>query len=195
MNRRDFLRRAAATGVLGAAAVASTPVAGAVTLGDIEGSVRCYCGCGKVLETCDCKYADNARAFIQEKVDAGLPKEEVIDAYVAQFTMWQGPSGLQDYPLRATVAKEGRGLSLWLIPPIGLVVGAAFVSYYLKRDVGEGGTASGMGAECPGCGTPVDPSSKFCTGCGEELGFSYCTSCGAEVVAGDSFCSACGESL
>ncbi len=147
---------------------------------------------------CDCEYADNGRAFVREKIQEGLSKDEVIDAYVAQFTMDRAPNGPQNYPLRATVSKEGRGLSLWLIPPIGVIVGASLVYYFLKQDLGSkkgGGASASSSMDCGECGASVPSGSKFCTECGSEVGASFCRSCGESATPGDAFCSNCGEVL
>jgi len=196
MKRRKFLRKAAAAGTVVGAGIAATPTAAAATLSEIESSVRCYCGCGKMLEICDCQYADNGRKFVREKIDQGLSKEEIIQAYVDQFTMDVGPEGPQDYPLRASVAKSGKGLSLWLLPPAAVVVGASLVYYYLKRDVNRDSPGGSVGAKnCPECGSDVDAGAQFCPGCGTDLGSasSFCPSCGEEVS--DKFCSNCGGKL
>lgn len=48
--------------------------------------------------------------------------------------------------------------------------------------------------ECPGCHQPVEPSARFCPGCGTALD-ARCPSCGERVEPGTRFCSACGVAL
>lgn len=198
MKRRDFLKGVTAAGA-GAATLSRIPVASAqTTVNDVAQDVRCYCGCGDILAICDCEDAVNGEAFVQDKLDQGMSKEEVIDAYVQQFS---GPMN-SEYNLRATVSKSGRGLSLWLLPPVAIVVGGAALYYFVKR--GTGGTTAGSGATgatvtCGDCGSEVPADSKFCRSCGAEVtaapGANYCPGCGTEATGDGAFCTDCGEQL
>lgn len=198
MKRRDFLRGTAALGATGAATLAGAPSASAqTTVNDVAQDVRCYCGCGDILAICDCEDAVNGEAYIQDKLNQGMSKQEVIDAYVQQFT---GPMN-SEYNLRASVAKEGRGLSLWILPPVAVVVGAAAFYFFLKRGMGQDTSSSSTSTTpCPDCGEAVPTGAKFCTGCGSEMpksgssGTNFCPSCGEKAGEG-AFCTSCGEQL
>lgn len=199
MKRRDFLKGAAAAGT-GAATLSRVPVASAQTTVDgVSQDLRCYCGCGDLLSMCDCEDAVRGRTFVQDKIDQGMSRDEIIDAYVNQFS---GPMN-SEYNLRATVSKSGRGLSLWLLPPVVIVVGGAALYYFIKRGTGETATAgtgsAGATVTCGDCGSEVPADSKFCRSCGAEVtavsGANYCPGCGTEATGDEAFCTNCGEEL
>ena len=48
--------------------------------------------------------------------------------------------------------------------------------------------------ECPTCGQPVKPDSRFCSSCGASL-LNSCPACGHSVDASYKFCTACGSKL
>jgi len=47
---------------------------------------------------------------------------------------------------------------------------------------------------CVKCGEMLEPSTRFCTHCGTEVG-AACSSCGGTIRTGDIFCSSCGINL
>ncbi len=63
--------------------------------------------------------------------------------------------------------------------------------------VGNIDASAEMLAQCPSCGSRLQPGKKFCAGCGKPVGQaaqkSFCTSCGAQLDAGSKFCGDCGQ--
>lgn len=56
------------------------------------------------------------------------------------------------------------------------------------------------GMNCPQCGTPIPPGSKFCPGCGAKVEdmkpkAAFCPNCGSKVEPGAKFCPNCGNKL
>ncbi|HWS22202.1 MAG TPA: zinc-ribbon domain-containing protein [Methanoregula sp.] len=58
---------------------------------------------------------------------------------------------------------------------------------------------------CPGCGTTINPGTKFCGDCGTPVHVpaavatpqttSFCPSCGNPLIAGIKFCGSCGAKI
>jgi membrane protease subunit (stomatin/prohibitin family) len=48
---------------------------------------------------------------------------------------------------------------------------------------------------CPKCHAQAPATSKFCPGCGNQMGFVTCANCGQSVPGGGKFCSSCGKPL
>lgn len=127
---------------LPAAALAQAPQ---TSLADIEDEVMCPI-CGVPLEhATEAPQAIQERAFIRERVDAGLSKEQIKDDLVAEF----GPEVL------AIPETEGFDLAAWLVPGLALIAAAVAILLGLRRwrsgggdggdpDPGDGG---GLGDE------------------------------------------------
>ncbi len=52
--------------------------------------------------------------------------------------------------------------------------------------------------KCSACGVSIDPSMKFCPGCGQKVSAhakAFCPECGCETQPGALFCSECGYRL
>ena len=47
---------------------------------------------------------------------------------------------------------------------------------------------------CSVCRKPIQPDSKFCSGCGNPI-HQFCSKCGKPIVAGANFCPECGQKL
>lgn len=157
---------------------------------------------------CDCAYAENGKQFIQNQINQGSTQQEIIDTYVTYFTNPSNrvqlpgvdfaPDAQLDYNLRATVAKEGKGLTLWLLPPIAVVIGAAALYYTLIHKKQQNTEASST--QCPECNETTPPNATYCTKCGTKTPKTtpqtpnYCPACGAKTTA-NQFCTECGEKL
>lgn len=166
--------------------LATVAAAPAVSAGDgLLGSLQCPCGCGKFLSTCDCSDADSARAFVASQREMGKSDAEIADAYGAEY----GEAFVNFVP------KKGSGLSLWAIPPLAVLVGAAGVYYVLTRKGTESSVGTPVTAVCEGCGSELDPGQNFCPSCGAEVTVDQCGNCGAPVEAGDDFCASCGSKV
>ncbi len=97
--------------------------ADALTLGDIEGDVMCTCGCGKVLENCDCGTAEMMRDEIRGMIEKGMTKDEIIKELQSMY----GKEVLVNPP------KEGVFAGLWYYPVIVISIGVAIIYVLLKK--------------------------------------------------------------
>lgn len=168
-------------GILSLLLVTSLLVVPAAAAGDgLSGSLQCPCGCEKFLTTCDCGSADNGRAFVQSLSAEGKDDSEIAEAYGARF----GEEYVNYVP------KRGRGLSLWVVPLIGAVVGSAALYYKLKLSEES---RTGTGISCEECGSTVESGQKFCSSCGSEVSAATCRGCGKGLQGSTKFCTACGE--
>lgn len=147
----------------------------------LDGALQCYCDCGKFLVTCDCGSAAEAGEYIDSLRAAGKDDSEIAQLYGERY----GEEYVNYIP------KSGRGLSLWLLPPLGVIIGAGALYYRLRR-TGEVSSRAN-GARCSGCGASLAQDAKFCIECGEPAGVTTCTGCGSQVSDDDAFCTGCGE--
>lgn len=110
------MRRLAALCALLLAVIA--PVASAATPQfseeQLETEVMCPV-CGTRLDLSHSPAADQIRAFIEQKRDAGWTKQQVKDALVAQF----------GERILATTPTSGSGLVAWLVPLLAAAAGVA----------------------------------------------------------------------
>lgn len=164
MRRRQVLKGAAAAGT-GAAALSRVPGAMGMTLEDFSRDVRCPCGCGERLNRCSSPKARQGKAFIREKISEGWSRDRIIDTYVERFT---GPAN-SGYELRVTVEKSGRGLLLWLFPPVSVAVAASALYLFVTRRTGVEASRDVGSGYCPSCGEEAVGGAEFCTGCGDSL--------------------------
>ena len=81
---------------------------------ELETEVMCPV-CGTRLDLSHSPAADQIRAFIEQKRDAGWTKQQVKDALVAQF----------GERILATTPTSGSGLFAWLVPVIAGIAGVA----------------------------------------------------------------------
>lgn len=147
----------------------------------LDGALQCPCDCGKFLVTCDCESAAEAEAFVDSLRRSGRDESEIAERYGERY----GEEFVNYVP------KSGRGLSLWLLPPIGVVIGAGALYYRLRRPERH---VTGSG-RCEGCGAELGPDACYCTECGAEAGVSTCGACGATVQRSAAFCTKCGEPI
>lgn len=117
--------------VLTALALPATALAQApqTSLADIEDEVMCPI-CGVPLEhATEAPQAIQERAFIRERVEAGLTKEQIKDDLVAEF----GPEVL------AIPETDGFDLAAWLVPGLALIAAAVAILLGLRRWRSGGG--------------------------------------------------------
>lgn len=88
--------------------------------------------------------AEQAKEDIKRRLAAGQTKEEIINAYVAQY-------GKQ---ILAVPDKSGFNLMAWVIPPIAVVGGTAFVYLAIRRWVKN---HSGRRKITQNAGSAIDP--------------------------------------
>lgn len=111
---------------LAALALAAPPLAAAATprasLPDIENDVMCVI-CNEPLAVSQSPQADRERAFISNLIDKGYTKHQIEQALVAQY----GPSVL------ALPPAHGFNLTVYVLPPAILVLGAGALAFALPR--------------------------------------------------------------
>ena len=106
-------------GLAPVAAVAATPRA---SLPDIEDEVMCTI-CGTLLAESESPQADRERALIRKLIAEGEDKGQIKDALVAQY----GPRVL------ATPSGHGFDLLAWIVPGVGILLGAVAIALTLIR--------------------------------------------------------------
>lgn len=89
------------------------------SLPDIEDEVMCTI-CGTLLEESQSPQADRERALIRKLIAQGQDKDQIKDALVAQY----GPRVL------ATPSGHGFDLLAWLVPGVGILLGAGAIGYF-----------------------------------------------------------------
>jgi cytochrome c-type biogenesis protein CcmH len=92
------------------------------TLGELEGEVMCPT-CKTTLDQSTAPIADRIRQFISRRIAAGDTKSEIKRKLVAQF----GPAVLAAPP------KKGFDLLAWVLPFVGLGVGAVALGWLAWR--------------------------------------------------------------
>lgn len=135
--------------------------AAAADSGGLLGQLECPCDCGKYLSVCDCGSADEARSYVQNLRQQGLGTAEIADSYGQEY----GDQYDQYVP------KEGSGLSLWLTPLAGVILGAGGIFIYFRRFRDDGQAASV--SICPDCGTQLDTGAEYCPSCGSSIEDSW----------------------
>jgi cytochrome c-type biogenesis protein CcmH len=112
------------------------------TLGELEGEVMCPT-CKTTLDQSTAPIADRIRQFISARITAGDTKSEIRRKLVLQF----GPAVL------AEPSKSGFNLLAWVLPFVGLGLGAAVLAWLVwrwsRRRDGEAPAVAGTG--------PLDP--------------------------------------
>jgi cytochrome c-type biogenesis protein CcmH len=110
--------------VLGALVLAAPALASEAdpTLEELEQELTCPT-CKTSLELSDAPVADQIRAFVRERIAAGDTKTEIKDRLVAEF----GEGVLAAPP------REGFNLLAWVLPLVGIVLGAVLVGLLVWR--------------------------------------------------------------
>ena len=111
-------------------------VAHPTTLSDIEKQLMCQCGCTMVLASCQCGMAEEMRAEIQAKLDAGVPPAKIIQDFVAMY----GETVL------AAPTKRGFNLTAWIVP-FGAVAGGLALLYFIVREFAKRGREQSLELE------------------------------------------------
>lgn len=143
--------------VLVAVLVAVGPAAAASGSG-LLGQLQCPCDCGKYLSVCDCTTADTGRSYVDTLQEQGFVNAEIAEQYGQKF----GQQYVQYVP------KEGSGLSLWLTPLAGVLVGAGGILVYFRRF--RSPEPRETRAICPDCGSDLAPAAEYCPSCGSSIG-------------------------
>ncbi len=101
--------------------IVSAATAFSLSVEEITNELVCQCGCSLVLENCnhsDCGVAIPMGETIKELISKGETKEQIIAHFVDRY----GEIVL------AAPTKEGFNLTVWLLPFLGMLGGAAVVT-------------------------------------------------------------------
>ena len=104
-----------------ATATAAAPIPRA-SLTDIESDVMCT-SCREPLEVAQSPQADSERAYIRGLIAQGETKSQILNNLVSQY----GPAVLGKPPA------HGFNLTVYIIPPAILALGAAILAFTLPR--------------------------------------------------------------
>lgn len=99
------------------------------TVKDIEGHLMCMCRdkCGKVLQSCICKYSDQYRMDIALKLKEGLTRDQVIKTYVDRY----GEKVL------SAPTKKGFNLAAWITPFFVIMIGGIGIRKVVSKWVSQ----------------------------------------------------------
>lgn len=142
---------ALAAAVVALAAVAAAPASASEerpTLGELESEVMCPT-CKSTLAMSNSPIADRIRDFIARRIQAGDTKSEIKQRLVDEF----GPAVL------AEPSKKGFNLLAWVLPLVGIVVGAIVVGWLAwrwTRGRAEGESGGPGGSAGPGLDADIE---------------------------------------
>ncbi len=91
---------------------------------EVGNELVCQCGCQLVLSNCnhvDCGSALPMREFISQRIELGDSKADIVALFVSQY----GEAVLSAPPAK------GFNLTVWVLPFLGILVGAAVLSVAL----------------------------------------------------------------
>ena len=95
-------------------------------VGDLTDELMCQCGCGMTLANCfesmECSVSGSMANEIQQQIDQGKNKDEILDYFVAQY----GEAVL------AAPKKSGFGLAAWIIPFVAIGAGGAATAWLVR---------------------------------------------------------------
>lgn len=120
----------------------------------VTNRLACQCSCPYLVSSCNmvqCSSATYIRKTVQSALAAGKSEDDIVATFVGQY----GPRILAEPP------KTGFSLSAWVMPFLVLVLGGAFLSYFLwqwksKFQPAAAGVAiPGAGGKIPGEGVPT----------------------------------------
>lgn len=111
--------------------LSASPVGADSTVAEISDELICQCGCNMVLSNCShasCTSREAMTAFIEQELDRGRSKAEIIDSFVQQY----GEQVLSAPP------KRGFNLMVWVLPFGALVFGGGVIYVVLRAWVRHG---------------------------------------------------------
>jgi cytochrome c-type biogenesis protein CcmH len=112
------------TALVVAVLVPSVAFAATPPRSSVSDKIMCQCGCGAVLTNCphqDCGWGVPAKAFIEEQLVKGKAPDELVQYYVSQY----------GEVVLAAPTKTGFNVAAWVIPFVGLIVGAVAIYFLL----------------------------------------------------------------
>jgi cytochrome c-type biogenesis protein CcmH len=116
------------------------------TLEELEKELICPT-CNALLALSDAPVADQIRALIRERIDAGDTKSEIKAVLVEEF----GEAVLAAPP------REGLNLLAWALPLVGIAAAAVAVWAIARRWIRSDRRRGPPGGDGPGGSGPLDP--------------------------------------
>lgn len=107
-------------------AAAGSPAAWALTADQMGQELACLCGCGLTISNCthdNCGFAVPARARIKAMLAAGKGREEILQAFTAQY-------GEQ---ILAAPTKRGFNLAAWVTPFLVVAAGGTLIAVVVHQ--------------------------------------------------------------
>ena len=92
-------------------------------INDVAKELYCPLCNGVRLDTCDLQACIQMRQVIADKLEAGVPKEQIKSEFVTQY----GPIVLGEPP------RQGLNLLGWILPVAALALGAGWLIYTVRR--------------------------------------------------------------
>jgi cytochrome c-type biogenesis protein CcmH len=95
------------------------------TVDGVASKLSCFCGtCPHLVVTqCGCSTADQIKAEVQKKINAGMTESQIVDSFVAEYGQ----------TILTTPPKTGFNLTAWGLPFLGFLVGGTVLFAFLKR--------------------------------------------------------------
>jgi cytochrome c-type biogenesis protein CcmH len=104
---------------------------------EISNSLNCPVCEGQSVRDSNAQLARDMRRTVQELLDAGYTEEEVYDYFVDRY----GVGILREPP------KSGFFMTIWLVPVVGLALGALVLGTFLTQRKKSSGTTASTGTE------------------------------------------------
>ncbi len=99
------------------------------TVEGVASKLSCWCGtCPHLVVTqCGCSTADQIKAEVQKKIDAGMTESQILDSFIAEHgqTALAAPPG------------SGFNLTAWLLPFLAFVIGGTVLFAFLRNQQKE----------------------------------------------------------
>ena len=95
----------------------------ATTVAAVEKNLMCTCGCTMPLYTCECGTSAKMRKQIQEMIDKGMDKDQIIAAFVGRY----------GEKILSAPTKSGFNLLAWVIPFLTLFIVTGILYKIIRR--------------------------------------------------------------
>lgn len=93
------------------------------TVSSVEKNLMCTCSCTMALYTCECGTSEEMRSDVQEMIDKGMDKDQILASYVGQY----------GEKILSAPTKEGFNLAAWITPFLAIVVFGGVLYKVLHR--------------------------------------------------------------
>ena len=112
---------------IAAAPVLTPPPAFALTAGEITNELTCTCACNLLVGACastmECSAAKDMTDKVTQLIDQGKSKNAIIQVLTREY----------GERILAAPTKKGFNLTAWILPFVALLLGGAFVFFFVGR--------------------------------------------------------------